>query len=1088
MIGGQSGLLLTRKANCMRKKLGSLFLILLVFGLVAGCSANARKARHLASADKYYAAGEYVKAEIEYLNVVKLDHANAHAIARLGSIYFEEGRPARAFPVVMKALELDPNFPGLHSKAATLYFAVGDLKNARQQANAALDQSPTNSEAAILLAEWARTPKDIEEVRQQLDKLRQRMGPAAWMEVALGTLDLRAGELKAASAAFTNALTLDPKSASAHYALGSLYWSRNDLTNANAELEIAAKLEPLRSIRRLRYADFKVQTGGVEEGKGILSEITRGAPDYLPAWISLAQIALGQRQLTNCAALIKEALHRDPDNYDALLLSARLKLASGEGNEAVSECERLTTIYKNSPQAFYQLGLAYLYKDDVNRAFKSINQAVALDPAFDDAVLMQAELNIQRDHPDPAIESLAALIKRRPGMPLAYLLTANAYIAKGNYDEAVATCLHLQKLYPRNPQVQIIVGGLYLRQGKKDEARRAFNQALEFSPGFTPALEQLVNLDLSEKSYDLALKRVQAELGKTPQSPQLQVLLGQVFMARTNNDDAEQALQKAIALDASYRPPYLMLANLYLRSKQNEKALQKLNDVTAKNPHDVGALMLMGMIQNEMGDYSAARSTYEKLLGINPNFEPALNNLAYLYSEKFNMLDKAFEAARKARDLAPNDPSSEDTLGWILYQRHEYSWALSLLQASAEKLSEEPEIQFHLGMAYYALDDEIRAAKALSGALASPRDFTGKSQIKSHLTVLAMDPEKGGSEMLSELQKNIADNPNDVVALIKMARLYEHQNSIEKAADTYEQALKQNPRNALLMISLADLYAQKLQKPEKAMDLAKEAYKLAPDDEHVTHSLGRLAYAQRDYRWSLSLFQQSIQNHPQSATSFYDLAWAYYSVGQVSDAQAAMRNALKQDSAFSRASEAHQFLALTTLADSPARALESESEIQTILHSDPTNGPALMVAAAAFRQKGDFAAASRTYDQVLVRYPDFIPAVKQLAILTTDHSVDDRKAYELAVKARAGMPDDPEVARTLGILSYRRGDFQATVRFLSQSAQGGISDGSTLYYLGMAYYQLKDSRQSKDALQRALATKLSPQFSDEAKRVLRDMK
>jgi tetratricopeptide (TPR) repeat protein len=1072
----------------MRLKTGSILIILLLVSAIVSCSDQARRASYVARANKYFEAEDYAKAEIEYLNVLRLDHVNTNAIVHLASIYFEEGRPVRAFPVVMKALELEPNYPGLHTKAATLYFAVGDLKRARQQAIAALDQSFTNGEAAILLAQWARTPKDIEEVRLRLEKLRRQTGPNALVEVALGNLDVSAGDLGAASAAFTNALLLDPRCASAHYALGSVYWTQNNQTNADLEFRTAADLAPLRSLQRLRYADFKVQIGEVEQGKEILSRITQIAPDYLPAWIELAQIALAQKQLTNCATLISEALQRDPDNYDTLLLRARLKLAIGDGDAAISECERLTMLYKNSPQVFYQLALAYLYKGDVAKALKSVNQAVTLDPEFDNAVLMQADLNIQRDHADSAIESLVSLISRQPRLPLAYLLTANAYIAKGNYDEAIATCMRLQNVYPRNAQVQSVIGGLYLRKGKKNEARQAFEQALEFSPEYFPALEQVINLDLSEKNYDSALKQVRSQLARAPQSPQLHVLLGQVLMTETNIDDAERALQKAIDLDPNYRPSYLILADLYVHSKRQGKAIQKLNEEIGRNPSDTGALMLVGMIQNDIGDFSAARTNYERLLKINPNFVPALNNLAYLYSEKFEMPDKAFEMARKARDLAPNDPALEDTLGWILFQRHEYSWALSLLQASAEKLPNEAEVQFHLGMAYYAMDDESRAAKQLSRALESSKGFSGKDQIKAYLRVLAMRPEKGGAEMLSELQQQTTRNSQDIVALVKIAQVYKQEKSFARAAETYERVIRLN-RSAPFMISLADLYFEELKNPSRAMDLAKEAYKLEPDDEHVSHTLGRLAYAEGDYKWALSLLQQCVQNQPSTPASYYDLAWAFYSVGHVQKAQEAMQSALKSDPSFSNAAQAKQFLDLTAVAGNPARALESESQAEGILRSDDGNIPALMVVAAVFRQKGELAAASKIYESVLVKFPDFVPAIKQLAISAADHqSSDDKRAYDLAIKARAELPDDIEVARALGILSFRRGDFQGAARLLSQAVQGGIGDGPTLYYLGMSYYQLKDNRQSKDMLQQSLNLQLQPQLAEEAKRTLKSLK
>ena len=74
-----------------------------------------------------------------------------------------------------------------------------------------------------------------------------------------------------------------------------------------------------------------------------------------------------------------------------------------------------------------------------------------------------------------------------------------------------------------------------------------------------------------------------------------------------------------------------------------------------------------------------------------------MNNLACLYSEQLNDLNKAYDLARKAHELQPQEASAGDTLGWVLYKRGDYQQALSILQNSAQA-GDNPEIQFHLGM------------------------------------------------------------------------------------------------------------------------------------------------------------------------------------------------------------------------------------------------------------------------------------------------------------------------------------------------------------------------------------------------------
>ena len=73
----------------------ALLLLAAVFALAVGCTgctAKARKVYHEKRAEKFYAASQFDRAEIEYLNVLHNDPMDAQAIGRLGLILLS-GRP-----------------------------------------------------------------------------------------------------------------------------------------------------------------------------------------------------------------------------------------------------------------------------------------------------------------------------------------------------------------------------------------------------------------------------------------------------------------------------------------------------------------------------------------------------------------------------------------------------------------------------------------------------------------------------------------------------------------------------------------------------------------------------------------------------------------------------------------------------------------------------------------------------------------------------------------------------------------------------------------------------------------------------------
>src|SRR5204862_444878 len=281
--------------------------------------------------------------------------------------------------------------------------------------------------------------------------------------------------------------------------------------------------------------------------------------------------------------------------------------------------------------------------------------------------------------------------------------------------------------------------------------------------------------------FSPALDRIKSELARTPNSPELHILLAKAYYEQGQTNDVEKELQRAIELNPMQREGYVLLAQLYIQRNEHTQAIDRLKRVIARDPRDVPALMLLGMIYNQLNDLDGARDMYEKVLAANPRFSPALNNLAYLYSEHFNQLERAFQVAQRARALTPRDALTADTLGWILFKREEYSWALSLLQESADKLLNQPEVLYHLGMAQYMMGYENAARISLERAMQLKQDFLGHDICMRRLAILSIDASKTDDKTLAALEEQLAPDKNDPVALAKLAAAYESSGAYDKA-------------------------------------------------------------------------------------------------------------------------------------------------------------------------------------------------------------------------------------------------------------------------------------------------------------------
>ena len=1057
----------------------------LAAALIASCSKEAKKTRFLAEADSYFKAGNYDKAKVSYLNVVRLDPQNALAFERIGTMWLEDGSPLRAAAFLVKANELAPKNDQNRIRLTRCYLAIGRFADASKQALKVLEQTPDNGDAIIALTEAARSKEDIQAAEQHLEKYPKKDDIS--FHLASANLFLSSGDLAAAEKALRPALTVNPNSSAAHMALGDLYLLKKDQKQAGEEFKKAAELAPVRSMERLKYAAFMSAAGDTAETRRISTEMTTQAPDYLPGWTLLAELAFKEGKYDEALSLLENVFSREPQYIDGHRLESEVLLAKGDTKKATEVLERLDQTYPDTPLIKYELARAYLKKNNMNQAKVVLDQAISINPNYAEAILLLADINLRSGHGEAVIEPMTRLLKRSPELRPAALLLAAAYGSLDRFDDAAVITGEEAKLAPRDPQAQMALG-LTLRQAKRnDEARQAFEKAAELAPDNLWPVDQLVELDLLEKHFDAAQQRIDRHFQKTPDSPAAHFFKGKILVAEEKWGPAETELQKTLQLDPNFGGAYDLLVQTYLVTNKLPQALSQLQTQLSKNPNDASALMTLALLHERTNEFAKARDAYEHLLSLKPDLVSALNNLACLYADRLNDLGKAYDLARKARDLQGNDPAIADTFGWILSKRGEYQQALAILQGSAAKLPDSPEVQFHLGMTAYMMGQPDLARVALQKAASATNDFPGKEESKRHLALLKNDAAAAPELSVSQLEAMAKKQPNDVIAQTRLGEAYEKQGAADKAAAAFEQVLKLNPRLASATTKLAQLYAGPLQNKEKALAYAKKARELTPNDPQVTSILGKVAYQSGNLAWSYSLLQEAARQRENDPSILHDLAWAAYRLGKVNEARETMQKALATGSDFPEAADARTFLSLTALDENLKELVAAENEIQKELQASPEYLPALMAQAALDEQRGQIKPASEIYTSILRRSPDFAPAQKRLAKLYAQEPSTTAAAYDLATKARKALPDDGELAELLGRLSYEKKEYQRAIQLLEESARKTSLNANSLFYLGMSQLQTRQKAEARDVLNQALVGGLQEPLASEARHALADL-
>lgn len=1054
----------------------------LTLSLATGCSKSTDVDSIIASADRHFEKREFEAAKIQYINALRVQQTNNHALMRLGRIFFEQGQLQSAFPLLRQVRDTYPREVPVREALALIY-SISGTNLWKEEVDALLEIDPANETAVMTQLRTARSPEEIAAFTNRLASLRTRAGDnRAVFTLAEGELALRSGDRDTAIQTFRRAISQEPSSVLAHLTLGGVLLG-NGLTNeALPLLAKAADLSPPYGIARLRYAQALLQTGQTNQAIQVLDELNAKAPEVIPAWTARAEVAFANKEFPEARRFLARAFAQSPADPNSLRVRAKIDLAENKPADAVQALDAAAKWNATSPEFQFQLAIANLLNKDLDRAISHLRESIRLDPRPVEPALLLAELEIARGNSSEAIGTLVDITRRAPQVLQAHMLLARAFRATGRLDDAIQTYAAAAQQFPTNTAPRAQLGTVLVQRQRTKDARDVFEDCLRLDPLHPVAFEQLVQLDVRAGDRAAAAARVEQRLRATPNDPLPWLVKSE--LARTSGDTAagEAALRRVLEIDPNSQQALVALAQLYINTGRNAEALAELKRAIEKAPANVGALTLVGMLHSEAGNLQEARSAYEAALKHQPDSWLVLNNLAFLLSEKLGDPSTAYELASRARRVNPRSAVIADTLGWLEYRRANYPEALRLLLDAVESLGSNPEVQFHLGMAHYMMGQEAPARIALQQAVASTTSFDGKETARAHLAILDIPPDDASPQTIATLEKRRTEAPKDLVALSRLAQAYAASGATAKSRETFENALKVNPNSAPLLTGFALLNIQHLGNTNRALELARQARQAAPQDPSIAFDSGRVAYAAGDHPYAYSLLQDAASKQPNDPTVLSLFATAALAVGRIDQATNTMI-LIAAGTNTTHAAAARSFVERVQFALRPDASRVPPSVEQAIAN-DPDSLASLFATARLNEARGRVDQALQSYERTVARFPAFTPATRQLALLLPSVAGQESRAYDLTLKLRQELPRDQELATSLGKLALRRGDFRFSVQLLADATRSRPTDADALYHLGLAHAGLKQIPEAKAALEKAIAASPDAPFVPEAKKTL----
>jgi tetratricopeptide (TPR) repeat protein len=197
------------------------------------------------------------------------------------------------------------------------------------------------------------------------------------------------------------------------------------------------------------------------------------------------------------------------------------------------------------------------------------------------------------------------------------------------------------------------------------------------------------------------------------------LVLASIYESQNDIDRAIMELKKGLNSEKDAIQAQLKLGGLYMRKKDYQQASTIFEEAVRKNPDSAPAYFSQGSLLEMTGKKKEAVNKYRLALVKSENFVPALNNLAYLYSDGYGNKKEGLRLAISAFKKEPGNGGVMDTLGYALLKNGRAAEARKVLEKATSIIPDNPTVNYHLALACRETGDKVQAAAMLRKALQS---------------------------------------------------------------------------------------------------------------------------------------------------------------------------------------------------------------------------------------------------------------------------------------------------------------------------------------------------------------------------------
>lgn len=696
---------------------------------------------------------------------------------------------------------------------------------------------------------------------------------------------------------FGNAVQVDPRFAQAHYRLGDTLLKLQDWNHAFGELSRAVELDPTIYSAHAELANMLIASRQAEDLKAAkthLDLLREKQPDSWETYAAWSNYDAVQNNVPEAMQEMQKAIAADPDRSELYVNMAMLQLSAKLPDQAELSFKKAVQVAPKMMSTQLALGGFYQSRGRFSEAEQQFRNAIATDskdPTPRVAMVRLWMAEGKRDQVEPFLKETKVAF---PNNSEGYCMLGDFYFATGDIDRATTEYGSLLADHPKDGHVKRNYIQLLILKNRLDEASKLNDQILKTTPRDVDALVYRGQIQLRQNNASGAVDSLQNALNNDPNNAVAHYQLGLAFAQQHDDDRAQAQWSEAVRLKPDMVEAQRALAEVQLRRGDTDGVLRTAQQLISAQPPVADGFLLRAVVEIDRQKFSEAESDLRKTMDLSPT-SPA----PYIQLGTVRLLQKQFvEAEQFYRQALDKDQNSAEALRGLMAAYLKDRQVDKALAAANEQIGKSPNnSNFYdlLGTVLFENKKDMKGAEAAFRKAVEIDKNNGSALVKLGQVQIA---EGQTNQALATYQQSIKDNPREVTFYNLCAALYESQSEWDKAKAMYQQALNVQADNPIASNGLAYLILQQGGNVDMALAMAQTARRGVPDSPNFADTLGWAYYQKGVYQSAISLFQEAVrlnekQGRADDADFHYHLGLAYQKTNQATLARQQLEHALK---------------------------------------------------------------------------------------------------------------------------------------------------------------------------------------------------